>query len=379
MKKNRFLRGMCWYAIILLGIVAIALIFQYRWLYAYDKARSKNVIDNYMTCVTYEYAKPMIENPFADLDADFTDIDSAMDEYVAPYFETELRYLKDSSKSSSTTESYVIKSEDTDIGRVTLEQNGEDLITLHLFGSTVRTWNVTAESYDFSFLSDISSGSSSSITIPEDYSVSFNGKMLDESYITARENKYEDLDFLKSYGVSLPYMVTYTVSDYIGNPEFQMYDPDGNATDTYISFEDRFLNNCTETEISSLVSFMNKYCEKYVAYMGSHRDLVYTNYSELAPYLLPNGELAERILNSIDGMTWSNNKYNKIEQLNVNFCYKLGDGDYLCDVNYNVRTMGASGAYVTTANYYRICVQWNDSGMYVYDMTSYKNAEVIDG
>ena len=379
MKNNRFLRGMCWYAIIFLGIVVIALIFQYRWLYAYDSVRSKYVIDDYMTRITYDYAKPMIENPFSDINPDFTDIDAAMDEYVSPYFDAELKYVKDASKSSSGLETYVIKSGDTDIGRVTLEQNGEDLIKIHLFGSTIRTWNITAENYDFSFLSSIGLGASASITIPEDYSVSFNGVALDESYITDRNNKYTDLDFITDYGVTLPYMVTYTVTDYLGEPVFQIYDPDGNETDSYVSYEQRFLDNCSENEKTELVDFLSRYCEKYVAYMGSQRDYIYGNYNALVPYLLPDGDLARRILNSIDGMIWSNNKFNEIQDLTVNFCYKLDDDDYLCDVTYTVRTMGASGMYVTTANYYRIQVCRLNTGLYVYEMISYKNAEVVDG
>ena len=104
--------------------------------------------------------------------------------------------------------------------------------------------------------------------------------------------------------------------------------------------------------------------------MGSHRDLIYTNYGKLKPYLLPGSDLANRMNSALEGMVWSNNKANELQSVDVHYCIKLKDGEYLCDITYYVNTLGNNG-YVVTENNARIFVSWLDSGLYAKEMMSY--------
>ena len=69
-------------------------------------------------------------------------------------------------------------------------------------------------------------------------------------------------------------------------------------------------------------------------------------------------------------MTWSNNRSNELQSVNINYCIKLEEGKYLCDMTYYVNTLGNKG-YVVTENNARVFVRWNNAGVFAEEMLSY--------
>ena len=259
---------------------------------------------------------------------------------------------------------YSLLSDDKLIGSVTLEQSEKEEIGF-------KFWNVVDEQVDFSFIREVNS---KSVTVPESFTVTCNGYTLGGKYVTGRVNSYDSLAYLEEYGFVLPDMLTYTVTDYLGDVEFRVFDEDGAEHALDENFENliinRALNNCTEAETERLTKFIEDYCKYYVAFMGSHRDLIYGNYANLKPYLLPGSDLAIRMNGALDGMTWSGNKSNEIQSMEINYIIRLEEGRYVCDITYFVNTLGNKG-YVVTENNARVFVRWNDAGVFAEEMLSY--------
>lgn len=375
-KKHSFYRGMAAYAIVFLAVVLVAVVLQWNWLAAYEHTRSDYVIEDYIGKLTAKKARGDSLDSFDWLDTNILSAEDAFDRYAAPYFSGNLSYKKDTSQSGTDRERYVIFSDDTEIGSVILEQMEEREFQLSLFGTELKKWQATEQSFDFSFLK---SGKTASVTLPMEYYVECNGYRLGTRYITSKNNHYDSLEYLTELGIELPYMATYTVSNFLGDVEFVIYDPEGNVAAPDVSYETLLINNCTEEEMTRLTGFLEKYCRYYVAFMGSPRYDIYLNFNNLKPYLLAGSELESRLRGALDGMTWSNNKSNEIKEMTVNYCINLGDGKYVADLTYKARTLGAQQQYVTTGNYYRVFMEWNDKGVYAYEMTASKNAEVLDG
>lgn len=373
---------MLWYAVIFICILAIALILQWNWLFTYERTRSSNVIREYIETLTPERIKALSRDSIDFIDTNIQSFEDAFDSCALPILEQELSYKTDSSGGDSTRENYVIFAGEKEIGRVSLQKEDKKEMQLHLFGDELSCWRVVDEQYDFSFLK--SNTNTASITVPMEYSVECNGYSLGTRYITAKDNDYPSLNFLKDYGIELPYMATYTVNGFLGDVSFKVFDSDGNEVEETANYETMILNNCTEEECSRLQRFCEEYCVRYVALTGCPRNSnggnVYQEYEALKPYLDTASEFAGRLYDTCKDMAlYSNTKSNEVKNIVFNGCIKIGDGLYVCDVNYDNTAMGATWEYSTTRNYAHIFVRWDAGGVYTYDMIMYKNAEVIDG
>ena len=377
MKNRSFARTMAVYAAVFLGIVFVFALLQWRWLSEYEGALSQNVIDSYIETLSADNVRESCERSLGSLDSNIQSVQDAFEEYVRPYFSGVITYKKDAANSSESSESYVIFSGDTEIGRVVLQQE-DTPVTLSsriIKGHEIYKWRVVSENYDFSFLD---TGKTAQISVPMEYYVECRGYRLGTRYITSKDNHYDGLEYLLDYGIELPYMATYTVSHFLGDVNFSVYDSAGNPVDQSDNYANLLINNCTDAEMSRLDTFIRSFCNYYIAYMGSPRGNIYANFENLKPYLLSGSEYAQRLSDSLEGMVWSNNKSNELTDLTINYCINAGNGNYISEVDYCVKSMGASNEYVSTKNYVRIFVKWNENGLYAYDMTAYKNAEVVN-
>lgn len=376
-RKKSFALSMAVYAAVFLGVILVFLLLQWRWISEYEAAQSRFVIQDYVDHLTADRVRESCERSLSSLDTNIQPVQEAFDEYVRPYFDKNLSCHLVLSESDEVSECYEIRSDDTAIGWVVLQQEdtpvtmSSKLIKNH----EIYKWKVVSEDFDFSFLD---TGKTAQITIPMEYYAECRGYRLGTRYITGKDNHYEGLEYLLDYGIDLPYMATYTVSHFLGEVSFTVYDSEGNQVNESENYAGRLLNNCSEAEMSKLDTFVRNFCKYYVAYMGSPRSEIYGNFANLKPYLLPDSEFAKRLSDSLEGMVWSNNKSNEITDLVINYCINGGNGNYIAEVDYSVRSLGASNEYVTTRNYIRLFVRWTESGLYAYDMIAYKNAEVIE-
>ena len=362
-KKKSFAYVMLFYAVIFMCILTIGLIMLWRFIEAYEKTRPSTAMRAYMEDFSEERVYYLVYDFLGTFDNNIQSREEIFDGYVKPYL-SDIKYSKNAAESTETKAVYNLLSAQRSIGKVTLEQNEKEEIGF-------RFWDVTNEEMDFSFIRE---DNSKSITVPEEFTVECNGYTLGGQYVTDRMKDYKDVEFLTEYGFEFPYMLTYTVNNYLGDVEFRIYDENGTEYPLDSNFENivvnEIINNCTQDEKDRLATFLNEYCKYYVGFMGSHRDLIYTNYGKLKPYLLEGSDLEVRMHSALEGMVWSNNKANELQSVEINYCIKLENGDYLCDVTYFVNTLGNNG-YVVTENNARITVVWLNSGLYAKEMLSY--------
>ncbi len=363
-KKKGFLYGMLFYAVVFLCIVVIGLIVLWRYMEAYEKTQPTTAMRAYMQTFDEEKVHYLVYDFLGTFDNNIQSRDEIFNDYIRPYVNDQVKYKRNPVESNDSKVVYSLLSGDQMIGSVTLEQSEKEEIGFHF-------WDVTEEKVDFSFIRE---NNSASVTVPESFTVTCNGYTLGGQYITGSVRDYDNLEYLAEYGLSMPSMVTYTVTDYLGDVEFHIFDEDGIEHSADENFENllinRVLNNCTEAETQRLTKFAQDYCKYYVAFMGSHRDLIYTNYANLKPYLLPGSDLAVRMNGALDGMTWSGNKSNEIQSMEVNYIIRLEEGKYVCDITYFVNTLGNRG-YVVTENNARVFVRWTDAGVFAEEMLSY--------
>ena len=362
-KKRSFAYVMLSYAVIFICILVIGLIMLWRFIEAYEKTRASTAMQAYMEDFSEEKVYYLVYDFLGTFDNNIQSREEIFDGYIKPYL-SDVKYSKNASESTETKVVYNLLSNQRSIGKVTLEQNDKEEIGF-------RFWDVTNEEMDFSFIRE---EKSESITVPETFTVECNGYALGGQYVTGSAKNYESLKFLEGYGFEFPAMLTYTVDNYLGKVEFRIFDENGTEYPVDSDFENiiinDIMNNCTQEEKDRLATFLDEYCRYYVGFMGSHRDMIYTNYGKLKPYLLPGSDLANRMNSALEGMVWSNNKSNELQSVDIHYCIKLESGEYLCDVTYFVNTLGNNG-YVVTENDARIIVVWLENGLFAKEMMSY--------
>ena len=130
------------------------------------------------------------------------------------------------------------------------------------------------------------------------------------------------------------------------------------------------INNCTEQEVKALDAFAEDYIHRYVTFTSSVNDSRYENYADLAAYMVPDGKLAARMFDAIEGLYYAQSYADNIVSITINHRVNIGDGRYMCDVTYLVDTTGKAGVVQTTNNVKIIVVETSD-GLKAEAMTSY--------
>lgn len=356
--RKRFVKGMVIYAIVFLLIAAAGLSVFWKFIDAYEQSRPINSVKAYVAQVT---AEDMYEGSQALLDQIDSNIQSREEacQLIQDSVTQELSYAKKSGESSDDCQVYVLRSGKQVIGEFSITAGEKDR-----FG--FRSWTVSEESFDFShLLSD-----AVSITVPSDFSVSLNGCKLDDSYITESGIPYDALEaFYDDY--TLPTMVTYTADSFLGNLSFQVLDRNGQPVEiTDETDRNTLLPACSEQEIARLKPFVEGFLDKYVTFSSSANDAVTMNFMQLKKYLVPNGELLQRLSTALDGLQWAQSKGDFIQNITLNQYVSLEEQRYLCDVTYIVATMGNKGTVETTNNL-KLIILDTDSGLKVEAMTRY--------
>lgn len=353
-----FLIGMVIYAFVFLAVTAVGLSFFWNFIDAYEQSRPKNTVNTYMEQLTQE-----------DMCVGSRELLSRIDHHIQSEEEC-FRIIRDSlteevtcaKKSSACTETrqvYVLRCGERVIGQFAISTEETDK-----YGFA--QWSVTEESFDFSHLM----GEAVSVTVPQEFTVSANGKVLDSSYITESGIPYALLEeFYDDY--LMPTMVTYTVDHFLGTVSLEVKDTQGSLVFIGENTDmDAFLNNCTQAEKEQLETLFTGFLEKYVKFTSSARGTVSRNYKELCAYLVPDGALAQRLWSAADGLQWAQSKGDAIASITIHHCVRLDEERYLCDATYLVNTVGMKGTVQTSNNIKAIFVQ-TDSGLRVETITSY--------
>lgn len=325
---KRFFLGLAIYAVVFLGLAFWGLSEFWSFIDAYELSRPKNAIEPYVQQLTREQIAAGDTALLDRIDQNIQDAD-ACKRFIVESLTKEITYAQNISESSDSQLVYMLLHSGKAIGKVTLKMEVADK-----YGFT--PWKVAGQSFDFSYLL----GSKATITVPHDFTVYANGTALDSSYITQDNIPYEALKgYYEDY--QPPYMVTYTVDPILG--DIVLTTKDRNGSDVTVDENTDltvYMNNCTDSQLQATDKLLDAFLRSYVAFTSNYggKENTNNNYKDLLEYLVPEGDMAKRMYQALDGLGWARNTQSTITETQVHHTVSLGGGRYLCDVTYTVES-----------------------------------------
>ena len=352
-RKPSFLKGLLAYAVFFLSIAVIGLIVLFRFLDEYEKTRPERAVEQYMDVFDIEHLKDSEKDFLLSLDQNIQPPDVSFG-IIRDFLKPGVKEVKDPANSTDDKLSYVLKCDDTVIGSFELLQSESTAFGL-------KPWYVSHEDFDFSFLLE---AAPDPITVPSDYSVYCNGYLLDSSYITNENIKFEYVKDYYGMGYDLPYLCTYQIGEHIGEIDIEVRDETGDLTETYNdNVQEEYLSRCCgEAKKAEITAFINDFIDKYVAFTGSSKWNYMTNYQALEGYMVKGSDLQVRTYNTIDSLIFGTYRNNKITSIEIRKILDLGNGQYMCDLTYFVDCWGTMG-FINTENIIRLIVQDTGNGI----------------
>lgn len=356
--KHPLILGMTIYAVIFLCVATVGLYIFWDYIEAYEASRPQNAIEAYAQQLTPEHISDLSSDVIAQIDQNLQS-EEACRQVIRKAAEGSITYAKKTSASTDTKTVYVLRSGSTVIGSVTMTAASVDK-----YGFSY--WEVSEETFDFSHLI----GQVETITVDSTCQVSYNGVVLDESYVIADNIPYSAVEaFYDNY--ALPTQLTYQAGPVLSDGEFTVTDGDGNAID--LSDEaamETLLDNCSADERTELDSFVQTFIKAYVKFTGSANKSATSNYHDLMKHVVKGSDLQNRMYMALDGLHWAQSKGDTLVECTLNRCTKTEEGAYICDVTYLVDTSGREGV-VRTTNNVQFAVVRTDDGLKAELLVSY--------
>jgi len=347
------------YALIFAAAVLVGLRLFWDYIAQYEASRPTHAIEEYIRSFDEEHVRAISADFIASLDAGVQNADEAERE-ISAVMDQPLSYARKGAESSEKRTVYVIRTEDRTIGRVVLTRGDNPR-----FGFA--SWSVAEESFDFSWLLD-----SDEITVPEDWTVSVNGTVLDESYIVESGIPFEAIaDYYELEDYHFPSKCTYRIENYVGRAPFVVFDASGTPVDLSNGLdEDAYLANCTADEETAMTEFTDEFLDYYIQCLSNFNRSAYSNYAMVKKYLVPDCPLDVRLREAIAGQQYAHSRGDEILSITYNRFYRLSDGSYLVDFTYDLDTIGFSG-HVETTNNARLLLVQTEEGLKATNIYSY--------
>ncbi|MCR5089772.1 MAG: hypothetical protein K6C08_09700 [Oscillospiraceae bacterium] len=219
------------------------------------------------------------------------------------------------------------------------------------------SWQVASESYDFSGLY-----SGVRITVPKNYQVALNGRVLGEEYIVETDIPYDVLEHYYYRYDNLPTKVTYEFSHIMGHIEPVIYDESGNI---FVVDKDRddsqYIQPADEYTRSELQTFLDGFVDAYLHFSAGTME-ANAGYNLVLPYIEAGSELDEKLKQVMLIGDYSHNssyQYYGSELLNA---VALGENFYLTEITASASAIQPVGA-VEISRTFRILVDSSSGRM----------------
>lgn len=356
--KHPLLLGMAIYTLVFLAAVAAGLSVFWDFIAAYEASRPENVIKSYASQLTAEYIA-MASGDLAEMVNHQLQTEEECLRVIQEAIAEEITYAKKTSESTDNRLVYALRCGSRVIGSATLVP-----VEIDQFGFS--HWKVAQEVFSMEYLM----GDVFRITVPEDFVVKVNGRIVGENCIAVSDIHYENLEaFYDDY--ELPNLVTYEMGPFLGDVTLETLDADGNLVviDETTDYN-AFLSNCREEDCGRLAAFADRFLERYVAFTGSAHKTNINNYAKLLPYVVGGSDLYNRMSMALDGLSWAQSKGDQLVSVTYNQFIDIGDGKFICDATYEVDTYGREGL-VRTTSYVRFVIVDLPEGPRVEMLTSY--------
>ena len=350
-KTHGFAIFMILYALVVLGAAYWGLGQFWDYMDAYEDSRIKNTIEAYMEQVTPQYVCDRSDDLIDSIDHHLQSEDECR-QVILDFLSGGISYARKTAECTDTRAVYVLRSGGKVIGQVDLVTQGETR-----FGFT--PWAVEGDCFDLSFLV----GGTDTIIVDHTMQVYAGEALLDEGYITETGIKYQAVEDFYSE-LPLPYKLTYTAGPILGEIALHAVDSKGNPVDITSEADlDPWLNNCAEAVHAELDAFNQEFIDRYVRYLTSRRDNRQYNYERLIPLLIEGSDLEKRVSNAYEGLEFGQSQSDTIVDFRSNYIIDLGDEKYLCDVTYEVDSLGRDGELHRSVNNIRLFLVRADDGL----------------
>ena len=346
------------YALVFLCAAAIGFDFLWDYMDAYEQSRPHIALHAYEEKLTAQYVADKCTDLIGQIDHKVQSEENCR-QVILDALKGNFSFAKKSSESDEDHHVYVIRCGAKVIGTMEMERKGESM-------QGFIPWQVTKDSFDLSFLLT----DPVSITVPEGFTVTVFGNTLDSSYITKSDIPFSLLkEFYDEY--DLPHMVTYSAGPFLGEATLTPLDTNGNAVAiTEETDMNTFLNNCSAEENDALTDVVQNFVQCYMDFTSCKNNSTSTNYQELAKFMVSGGELAKRMRDAFDGLSWVSDRHATLDKVEIGHFANIGNGRYLCDVTYTVNTRTFNGDVKTTANVKLVFLQ-TENGLKAEAMVSF--------
>ncbi|MBQ2893043.1 MAG: hypothetical protein IJE24_02795 [Oscillospiraceae bacterium] len=357
--SKNLLKTVAIYAGIFLTLAIIGLIIFWNYMDAYEKSQPKNVIDSYIFNLDDQHIQNHCSQLIDSINHDLQSEHECLD-IISDAIRSGVSYARKLSECTDDKMVYMLMSDGKDIGQVVLTASGKGS-----FG--FKNWQVTEESYDFSFLLS----EAVTIDVPEHYKVYANGKPVGQRCVVQSDTPIDVLkDFYEDYD-TLPHMVTYEIGPFLGDVEITITDAEDNPVTPEQAKDLAFiLDNCSDAEKDTLDNLVRNYINSYVRFSTNAGGKLKENFQDVLFYVVPDSELAERLEDALGGLKWVNNQQAEILSTNTHYRTRLAGGLYLYDISYEV-TVSHSGNTTTTTENVRLLLSQTVDGLKVERMLNY--------
>lgn len=332
-KKNAFRMGLLKYALCLLCVFGIGMCVLYLYLVAYEDSQISHAIKEYTAALSSVESDSDAQIILEQINSEFEDAKTA--EKNVKKVVNKIEFHKDFSKSDEETQSYILKYKGNQIGDVSfIKTDGENI-----FGLT--SWKIKDNNMDVNGLL-----SNEVIGVPEDWRVYVNDTLVDESYITNKNLPYTGYEqfYDETNTLGLPVLNEYTVTNLFGDVKTVVVDPNGKKYSKEEINADLFLEDASESDLTRAEAYIKPFISYYVTCLSNANHDATGNFINISGYLYPYGSLYNRLAQAITGMSWANSAGDTLLNCTINDLKKFGTNYYICDVSYEVETVGTKGA-----------------------------------
>ena len=94
---------------------------------------------------------------------------------------------------------------------------------------------------------------------------------------------------------------------------------------------------------------MNEFLGHYIRF-NSTRENCEANCRKVVTYMVPGGQLSDRMYKMLDGLSWTDPYEDEILSITYNHILALSDGRYVCDMTYVVNVIGTRDSVEETTH-----------------------------
>lgn len=339
-RKNKwigFFLGMIVYALTVLLLASVGLKFLWDFADEHEKELPEHRMTAYVASLNEKHVRKIAFDFVNSLDRS---IQSEEDSYAEIWrcFVGGVQYRVLPSENGDTSISYMILNKDHVLGKVTLTKRGDQL--------GEKTWAVTGEEYDFSFLLQ-----SERFVVPEHWVVKCGERRLGVQYIVNPRVEYSFLADFYGKSFPMPYLAEYEISNYVGDPRIRFFDADGEEHPrfTFTDGKEQMLRANGHSS-QNITAFAETFVPLYVNCLSNVNKSAGTNYNRIKPYLIPNGELDQRLKAAMSGQSFAQSNATDISDVRIHEIFNLENEYFIVDLSYSVDTYSDKGVSTSETN-----------------------------